>query len=143
MLLPVSVGFWSCLGLWLRSLPPSSRGLLHPSLLLVSVLLVSLIQTLLDLGPINYTRSCHLKILNLMHSQSPFFQIRSQSQVPGVRRWAYVCRDHDSTHHNHWLRTLNFICCSTDNWKLDFERLKLAIFFHTQLFYVLICKGKG
>lgn len=72
----------------LRSLFPSSRGLL-PSL---PVLLVRLLKTLaLGCGAHQIIQNDVIwRSLAQIHLQRPFFQIRSQSQAPEVRIWTYL-----------------------------------------------------
>ena len=58
----------------------------------LSLLGVSLLKTLvLDLGPAQIIKDVSALDTSL-HLQRPFFQIRSHSQVPGVRKWTYLMR---------------------------------------------------
>ena len=58
----------------------------------LSLLRVSLLKILvLDLGPAQIIKDVSALDTSL-HLHRPFFQIRSHSQVPGVRKWTYLMR---------------------------------------------------
>ena len=60
-----------------------------PSLSLLGVSLLKIL--VLDLGPAQIIKDVSALDTSL-HLQRPFFQIRSHSQVPGVKKWTYLMR---------------------------------------------------
>lgn len=66
-------------------------------------------------------------ILTWWHLQRPYFQIRPQSQVPGVRTTTYLFRRHNSTHNKEGNWVVIFFCVCVINRTYTWNTLILEV----------------